>query len=128
MPSDAIPAPVSALSGYLARLQSSLQPPTRSAALLPSPADLSFHRSLDRSFSRGLDEEADRILGLVGKIVKWVDQGDTEKGSAKGKGKARMEDEDLNIDGFARGVGELVDELLEKAVSAIAFARISDDR
>ncbi|GAA5830737.1 hypothetical protein JCM11251_001059 [Rhodosporidiobolus azoricus] len=63
------------LTPLLNALQAALVPPTRAAAALPSPADLSFERSLSRKLARSLDAQHDRILALASQVLAWASPG-----------------------------------------------------
>lgn len=120
------PMPLEDLTGYLAHLQSQLQPPTRAAAQLPGPSDLSFHRSLDKALAKDIEFTKDSILSTINELVESI-SGSTNAGSAKvGAGKARARNgsgpegriqlEDLvDADAFSRSLGDVVDSLLESA-------------
>lgn len=120
--SSNIPSPTDSLSSYLVQLQSSLQPPTRNAASIPNPSDLSFHRSLDRKLATSIDAESERLLTLIDQVSRWA----SKDGKQKGKGKGRQDDDLLNSDGsigenelsregFSSSIGDLVDRLLEQS-------------
>ena len=114
---DEVPSPSASLTDYLGYLQSQIQPLTRTAAQLPGPSDLSFHRSLDRALLRDLDATKDEILGtlnsLLGSITRDVGSG---KGRAVEQAGWQLKAEDL-VDGggFTRKLGDVVDTLLERA-------------
>lgn len=121
------PAPLEDLTGYLAYLQSKLQPPTRTAAQLPGPSDLSFHRSLDKSLAKELESAKETVLSTVNQLVESINGGaGSARKSAKGLGKSRAGNgsgqdgkiflEDLvDADAFSRSLGDVVDSLLENA-------------
>ena len=106
--------PETELSSYLEALQNALQLPTRQAAQLPSPDDLTFHKTLDRPFGRDLDSESGRLLGLVDKMSTWASDSMPKSRSAQ-KGKQKLTERSLTADEFAGSLGDLVDHLLERA-------------
>lgn len=99
---------------YFDHLQSLLPPPTRLASSLPSPrTELQFERSLDRTFANKLDGVGDELLELVNKVL-----GSAASGKRREGGGARtLKDEDDVVDRFQDLVVEVVDGLLERAVS-----------
>ncbi|CAO1634416.1 unnamed protein product [Parajaminaea phylloscopi] len=110
--------PTTSLSEYLAALQGALQPPTRSAASLPSSSDISFHRSIDKGVAQSLDNEHKKLQSLISSVTSWAERGSASKG--KKRATNQHEEDDSDDDGekdrrvFAR-VAEVVDDLLEKA-------------
>lgn len=115
MPSDspllAPPSPTSEFADYLPRVTKDLDDVTTHAAGLPGKSDLSFHRTLDRKLAKELDEASDRILKLTGDLLELLDTG------KNGKKRRWLEDEEDVKHGYKRGVVEVVDALLEDAVS-----------
>jgi len=91
------------LQPLLDLLQRSLVAPTRSAALLPSSSDLSFERTLSRSFARKLDSQSTRILSLAQSILSWTNESPIEL------------DEDLIKDGEYSKITQTVEGWLEQA-------------
>ncbi len=114
-----LPDPETDLAAYLQALQSVLQPPTRHAAQLPNPADLAFHKTLDRPFGRDVDAESARILSLVDKTQSWIGSSLPNKSaraqSEKQKGKQKLTERSLTAEEFTNTLGDLVDHLLERA-------------
>lgn len=118
---------------FLPHITSLFDKLTTHAASLPPKSDLAFHRTLDRSFARGLDSTSERVLALTEKLLsvlevdvagKGKDKGkEKERGTvasgsgARGKGRRKLLEEEDVVDGFRRGVVEVVDGLLEDAVS-----------
>ena len=115
MPSDspllAPPSPTSEFGDYLPRVTKDLDDVTTHAAALPGKSDLSFHRTLDRKLAKELDEASDRILKLTGDLLELLDTGKS------GKKRRWLEDEEDVKHSYKRGVVEVVDALLEDAVS-----------
>ncbi|GAA5884176.1 hypothetical protein JCM16303_005955 [Sporobolomyces ruberrimus] len=94
------------LQSMLDTLQAALIAPTRSAAQLPSPSDLSFERTLSRSLARNLDTEATKILSIAQSLLNWT-TASTD---------ARIElDSDLIKDGEYSQLTLSVEQLLEHA-------------
>jgi exosome complex exonuclease RRP6 len=122
--SSAAPAPSpTEFPAFLHHTTAALDRLTTHAADLPEKSDLAFHRTLDRKFAKNLDEAAERVLGLTEKLLSLVEvQAKGVKNPAAGKGvksKARrkLTDEEDVLDGYRRGIVEVVDGLLEDAVS-----------
>jgi exosome complex exonuclease RRP6 len=101
---------------------------TTTAAGLPGKSDLAFHRTLDRRFGKQLDAAAEQVLGLTEKLLALVEvRAESSKagssgtsgtaGKVKTKARRKLEDEEDVVDGYRRGVVEVVDGLLEDAVS-----------
>ncbi|WVR05806.1 hypothetical protein IAU60_002831 [Kwoniella sp. DSM 27419] len=124
--SSGVPHPVSAFSAYLTHLTTALDSVTSHAAALPDKSDLSFHRTLDRTFAKDLDTASERVLKLTERLLTLVDQSQ-RSAQANGKGKVvkaksrrrQLEDEDDVVDGFRQGVVGVVDGLLEDADSRL---------
>lgn len=116
-PENGVPSPTKSVTEYLAYLQSQIQPLTRTAAQLPGPSDLSFHRSLDRSLLKDLDTTKDDILSTLNALL-----GSISSKAINGKGKSAVDDawelkaDDLiDANGFSRKLGDIVDTLIERA-------------
>ena len=97
-------------------LQAAALNATKLAASLP--ADLDFHRSLDKQFAQALDSCSDKVLNLTNRLLSFVS---TIEGS-KGKGKRKLEDEEDVVDKFNSVVVDVVDQLFEKAVRVTTMA------
>ncbi|KAG7088738.1 hypothetical protein E1B28_012706 [Marasmius oreades] len=80
---------------------------TRNSMLLP--ADISYHRSMDSSFSKDLDLFSSQVLSLANKLVSLAGTAELS-----GKGKGRLEDEDDIVDNFHPLVVDRMDQVLEK--------------
>lgn len=93
------------LQPLLDQLQRSLVAPTRSAALLPGSSDLSFERTLSRSFARKLDTQSTRILSLAQSILSWTNNNQ----------ELPLLDEDLIKDGEYSKLTQTVEHWLEQA-------------
>ena len=106
LPNDLIP--------FMRRLTDLLDVVTTNADALPPKSDLSFHRTLDRKFAKNQDEAGDRILKLADRLLGTVHSGSA---AAKGKARRKLEDDDDVVDGYRRGVLDVVNCLLEDAVS-----------
>lgn len=91
-------------------IQSSLVNVTRSATQV-SNQDLSFHRSSSEKLSRSLDRQNAHLLRLTNKLLKAATQ-DTHRKPAV------LQNQD-DIEDNWRGVVDVVDDLLEKADSAL---------
>lgn len=105
-------------SATLEGITSALDRLTAHAASLPPKSDMSFHRTLDRKFAKSVDGTSSDLLSLTEKLLTLV-QGDlsTAKPGVKGKGRSKLVDEQDAIEGFRRSVGNVIDGLLEDAVS-----------
>ncbi|KAH9480124.1 Exosome complex exonuclease rrp6 [Psilocybe cubensis] len=90
---------------YNARLQASALTATRKSAGLP--ADLAFHRSMDRDLEQELDAFSQRVLGVTNKLLGLVS-------TQSRKGKAKLENEDDVVDNFHALVVDSMDQLLER--------------
>jgi exosome complex exonuclease RRP6 len=90
-------------------LKSSLLSATRTTTQLCAE-DLSFHRSLDPSVARQLDEQNARLLDLARKLLANVQKGSDVVGSSTLK---LADSEELEANW--KGVVDVVDSLLEKA-------------
>ena len=102
-------------------LQAAALKATKLAATLP--ADLDFHRSLDKQFAGKLDACSEKVLSLTNKLLSFISTGEQSK-SSKGKGKRRLEDEDDVVDKFNSIVVDAVDQLFERAVRS-SFSIVS---
>ncbi|KZT64247.1 hypothetical protein DAEQUDRAFT_698972 [Daedalea quercina L-15889] len=106
-------APTTAsFNDYNAALQTAALKATKNAAQLP--ADIPFHRSVDRAFAKDLDAASARVLALANRLLGLVSTTDTNA-AAKRKGKARLENEDDVVDSFHAMVVDPMDQLLERA-------------
>lgn len=113
MASEDPPLPSSSTSydAYQLRLQKSALLATKQAFQLPLNPDLSFHRTLNKSFASELDSVSSRVFSLAEKVLKFS----TGK-SIKGKGKAVLKSEDDLLEGYHLSVVDVVDQLFENAV------------
>ncbi|KAH9922677.1 uncharacterized protein B0H18DRAFT_1017430 [Fomitopsis serialis] len=97
---------------YNTALQTAALKATKHSAQLP--ADIPFHRSVDRGFAKDLDAASARVLALTNRLLALVSTTDSSA-AAKRKGKARLESEDDVVDSFHAMVVDPVDQLLERA-------------
>lgn len=109
---SAVPSPTNQFDEYLPLVTQDLDRVTTHAAGLPGKSDLAFHRTLDRTLAKELDEASDRILRMTRDLLDLVDRGKNPK-------RRKMEDEDDVVEGYKRGVVDSVDALLEDAVSRL---------
>ncbi|KAF8272378.1 ribonuclease H-like domain-containing protein [Lactarius quietus] len=103
----------SEFDGYYAQLQASALKATKSAAALP--ADLSFHRSVDSDLASDLEACSNKVISITNMLLNVA----TSSKSAKGKGKARVRDEDDFLDRFGSLIVEPMDQLFERADIAL---------
>ncbi|KAF9468748.1 hypothetical protein BDZ94DRAFT_1304497 [Collybia nuda] len=96
---------------YNTHLQANALKATRSALALP--ADISFHRSMDSSFSQDLEVFSSKVLSLTNNLLSLVATADTTQLS-RIKGKAKLEDQDDVVDNFHSMVVDSMDQLLER--------------
>lgn len=104
----------SSFNDYNAQLQGSALKATRAAVSLP--ADIPFHRSIQPEFAQGLDQCSARVLSLTNKLLNLSTTVNTST-SVRGKGKGRLEAQDDVVDNFHSLVVDVMDQLLENAVS-----------
>jgi exosome complex exonuclease RRP6 len=110
------PLTKSEFDGYYAQLQESALKTTKHAAGLPS--DLAFHRSVDSDIAKDLEACSSKVVSITNMLLDLASTIGSSK-SAKGKGKARLQDEDDFIDRFGSLVVEPMDQLLERAVCIV---------
>ncbi len=117
MDSSHTPLSNSGFDSYYAQLQTAALKATKHAAGLP--ADLAFHRSVDSDLAKDLETFSKRVVSITNTLL---DQASTigNSKSAKGKGKARLEDEDDFLDRFEALIVEPMDQLLERAVRSVS--------
>ncbi len=104
----------SSFNDYNAQLQGSALKATRAAVSLPT--DIPFHRSIHPEFAKGLDQCSARVLSLTNKLLSLSTTVNASTRS-RGKGKARLEAQDDVVDNFHSLVVDVMDQLLENAVS-----------
>lgn len=98
---------------YNIKLQTSILNPTKYAFALP--ADIRFHKSIDRDFAEGIEACSTKVLSITNKLLALATSSSTNPG---GKGKARLlASQDDVVDNFDSVVVDIMDQLLERAVS-----------
>ncbi|KAH9829634.1 uncharacterized protein C8Q71DRAFT_717962 [Rhodofomes roseus] len=107
----AAPTPAS-FNDYNTALQTAALKATKHAAQLP--ADIPFHRSVDRAFAKDIDTASARVLALANRLLALAATTDSSA-AAKRKGKARLESEEDVVDNFHAVVVDSMDQLLERA-------------
>jgi exosome complex exonuclease RRP6 len=118
MGSSQTPLTKSEFDGYYAQLQESALKATKHAAGLPS--DLAFHRSVDSDLSKELEACSSRVVPMMNMLLDLASTIGSSK-NAKGKGKARLQDEDDFVDRFQALVVEPMDQLLERTVCSVFY-------
>ena len=113
MSSSQTPLTKSEFDGYYAQLQEHVLKATKHAAGLPS--DLAFHRSVDSDLANDLEACSSKVVSMTNMLIGLSSTIGSSK-SAKGKGRARLQDEDDFIDRFEALIVEPMDQLLERAV------------
>jgi hypothetical protein len=117
-PSAKVPSPINEFDQYLPRVTRDLDAITTPAAGLPLKSDLAFHRTLDRELAMNLDEASERVLKLTRELLDvFINQDGMSKGIKSSVLRRRLEDEEDVTEGYRRGVVDVVDGLLEDAVS-----------
>ncbi|KAI9436593.1 ribonuclease H-like domain-containing protein, partial [Lactarius indigo] len=116
MDSSQTPLTSSEFDSYYAQLQALAFKATKSAASLP--ADLPFHRSVDSDLARDLEACSNKVLSITNALLNLASTVGSSK-NAKGKGKARLQDEDDFLDRFGSLVVEPMDQLFERADIAL---------
>ena len=106
----------SEFDSYYAQLQASALKATKSAAALP--ADLAFHRSVDSDLASDLEACSNKVISITNMLLNLASTVGSSKG-AKGKGKARVRDEDDFLDRFGSLIVEPMDQLFERAVCRV---------
>jgi exosome complex exonuclease RRP6 len=116
MGSSQTPLSKSDFDGYYAQLQTAALKATKHAAGLP--ADLAFHRSVDSDLANNLETCTEKVVSMTNALLDLASTIGNSK-STKGKGKARLQDEDDLLDRFEALVVEPMDQLLERAVCSV---------
>jgi exosome complex exonuclease RRP6 len=116
MGSPQTPLTTSEFDGYYAQLQESALKTTKLAAGLP--ADLAFHRSVDSDLAKDLEACSNKVVSITNALLGLASTIGSSK-SAKGKGKACLQDEDDFLDRFGALIVEPMDQLLERAVRSV---------
>jgi exosome complex exonuclease RRP6 len=96
------------------KLQAVALKTTKYAAVLP--ADIGFHRSMDPTVVKELDQISSRVLKLQNRILGLTSTVNTD---TKGKAKAQLHDQDDLLDNFQSTIVDSVDQLLERAVRGV---------
>ena len=117
MGSSQTPLTTSGFDGYYAQLQESALKATKHAAGLP--ADLAFHRSVDSDLAGALETCSDKVVTITNTLLGLASTIGSSK-SSKGKGKARVQDEDDFLDRFTTLIVGPMDQLLERAVRIVS--------
>lgn len=115
------PLTKSEFDAYYAQLQASALKATKHAAALPT--DLAFHRSVDSDLASDLEACSNKVVSITNMLLNLTSTVGSSK-SAKGKGKARVRDEDDLIDRFGSLIVEPMDQLFERAVCSILHPRV----
>ena len=102
---------------YNNELQSKALNATRLAASLPS--DIAFNRSTDTEFARSLDACSEKVLHVTNRLLSFAS---ATGSSSKSKGKAKLKSQDDIVDHFQSLVVDVLDTLLERAVSLLALS------
>jgi exosome complex exonuclease RRP6 len=99
------------------------------AAELPDKSDMGFHRTLDRKFAKGIDATSARVLKLTNQLLELAVQSPELDANNDGKAKvhAPLDDEDTVVDHFRSSVIDIVDRLLENAVSCDRLIQAQGD-
>ncbi len=116
MGSSQAPLSKSDFDGYYAQLQTAALKATKHATGLP--ADLAFHRSVDSDLANNLETCTEKVVSMTNALLDLASTIGNSK-SAKGKGKARLQDEDDLLDRFEALIVEPMDQLLERAVRSV---------
>jgi exosome complex exonuclease RRP6 len=117
MDSSQPPLSKSEFDGYYAQLQNAALKATKHAAGLP--ADLAFHRSVDSDLAEDLETCSKRVVSMTNALLDLASTIGNSK-SAKGNGKARLQDEDDFLDRFQALIVEPMDQILERAVRSMS--------
>ena len=108
-------SPTADFEAYNNELQSKALTATRLAAALPS--DIGFHRSTDADFARALDVCSEKVLLIANELLLFA-AASRNGVSSRSKGKAKLTTQDDVVDGFQSLVVDVLDTLLERAVSS----------
>lgn len=124
MGSSQTPLTKSEFDRYYIQLQTSALKATKHAAGLPT--DLAFHRSVDSDLAEQLEACSNKVVSITNALLNLTSTIGSSK-SAKGKGKAHLQDEDDLLDRFGAVIVEPMDQLLERAVCSVShpFALLS---
>jgi beta-lactam-binding protein with PASTA domain len=101
-------------SEYQAALQSAVLAPTRAAHSLPEASDVGFFRSLKREFGQDLDAVSEKTLDLANSLLQLVKASES---TGRGNSGRVLSDQDSVLDRYNSSVAEVVDRLLDRAVS-----------
>lgn len=100
---------------YNLKLQASILNPTKHAFALP--ADVQFHKSIDRDFAGELEACSTKVLSITNRLLALTT---SSTSNSSGKGKTRLTvDHDGVVDDFDSVVVDAMDQLLERVVSDI---------
>lgn len=106
---SSVPLASTSFDAYNTRLQASALAVTRKSAGLPP--DINFHRSMDPELAQELESFSQRVLNVTNKLL-----GIVSTQGRRGKGKAKLENQDDVVDNFHALVVESMDQLLERTV------------
>ena len=98
---------------YNLKLQTSILNPTKHAFALPT--DIQFHKSIDRDLAEEIEACSTKVLSITNKLLTLATSSTMNLG---GDGRARLViNQDDVVDGFESVVVDIMDQLLERAVS-----------
>ncbi|KAH9065385.1 ribonuclease H-like domain-containing protein [Lactarius vividus] len=106
----------SEFDSYHTQLQALALKATKHAASLPT--DLAFHRSVDSDLARDLEACSNKVISITNTLLNLASTVGSSR-SAKGKGKARVRDEDDFLDRFGSLIVEPMDQLFERTDIAL---------
>ena len=103
----------SSFEDYNLKLQTSILNPTKHAFALP--ADIQFHKSIDRDFAEEIEACSTKVLSITNKLLTLATN---STANPSGNGKTRLvADQDDVVDDFDSVVVDIMDQLLERVVS-----------
>lgn len=116
---DGVPDPSTSTLSYLQYLQARVQPLTQTAAQIPNPSDLSFHRTLDKQLTKDLNETKNEIVSTIQSLLSSIDVAYAgpfrQAGGTNDEETKRLNIDDLvEANAFERNLGDIIDTLLER--------------